>query len=443
MGLFSRKTVPVVEKALQSVDDRGWTRVFDWLPGAWQQHSAYDTVDSVISYPPVFSCITLISGDISKLSPSVQKMQAGVWVEVEHQATEVLQKPNNYQNHIQFKQWWMSSKLIFGNTYALKVRKGREIVGLYLLDPTGVTPLVSDSGEVFYRLNSDNLAGLKEGQTVVPASEIIHDRENCLYHPLIGLPPLYACTVSGGIGLKMQNNVKAFFENGSNPGGILTAPGSISDEVAVRLKTTWNTNYSGKNSGNVAIAGDGLKYEPMRMSNVDAQLLEILKWTAETVCSVFHVPAYMAGVGPLPTYNNIEALTQQYYGQCLQKHIESMELCLYEGLEIGDGYRVQMDLDGLFRMDTATLTDTLQKGVGAGIMAPDEGRKRLNLPPVPGGGYPYLQQQNYSLEALAKRDATNPLALVALEPTPEPGADDDAMKVYSLIFEKELNLESA
>jgi HK97 family phage portal protein len=243
----------------------------------------------------------------------------------------------------------------------------------------------------------------------------------------------------------MQNNVKAFFENGSNPGGILTAPGSISDEVAARLKTTWTANYSGSNSGNVAIAGDGLKYEPMRMSNVDAQLLEILKWTAETVCSVFHVPAYMAGVGPLPTYNNIEALTQQYYGQCLQQRIESMELCLFEGLEIGDGYRVQLDLDGLFRMDTATLTDTLQKGVGAGIMAPDEGRKRLNLPPVPGGGYPYLQQQNYSLEALAKRDATNPLAIVAPEPMPEPEpeSDDDALKVFGLIFEKELNLESA
>jgi phage portal protein BeeE len=199
----------------------------------------------------------------------------------------------------------------------------------------------------------------------------------------------------------------------------------------------------------VAIAGDGLKYDPMRMSNVDAQLLEILGWTGETVCSVYHVPAYMAGIGPLPAYNNIEALTQQYYGQCLQIRIESMELCLFEGLEIGDGYRVQLDLDGLFRMDTATLTDTLQKGVGAGIMAPDEGRKRLNLPPVPGGGYPYLQQQNYSLEALAKRDATNPLAIVApepmTEPMPEPDDDEesDAIKVFSLILEKELHLEAA
>jgi len=446
MGIFSRKTPKLTEKALNSVDDRGWSRIFDWVPGAWQQDTSYDSPDSVVSYPPVFSCITLISGDIGKLRPMIEKKQSGVWVEVELGASKVLRKPNNYQNHIQFQEWWISSKLIHGNTYALKVRKGAEIVGLYLLDPTRVTPLVSDSGEVFYRLNEDNLSGLDSSQVVVPASEVIHDRSNCLYHPLIGLPPLYACAISGGMGLKMQANAKSFFENGSNPGGMLTAPGAISDETAARLKEAWTEKYSGTNSGKVAIAGDGLKYEPMRMSNVDAQMLEILNWTAESVCSVFHVPAYMAGVGPLPTYNNVEALTQQYYGQCLQKYIESLETCLFDGLEIQGDYRVQLDLDGLFRMDTATQIDTLGKGVGAGILSPDEARKKLNQAPVPGGKYPYLQQQNYSLEALAQRDATNPLAVTqpeVLTAEPEEDGSEDGAKLWAMYVAKELNLEFA
>jgi HK97 family phage portal protein len=441
MWPFKKKSL----QGLQSVDDRGWTRIFDWQPGAWQQHAAYDKPDSVVSYAPVFSCITLIAGDICKLRPTIEKKQQDVWIEAETDASKVLRNPNTYQNHLQFFNWWMSSKLIHGNTYALKVRRGRDIVGLYLLDPTRVTPLVSDFGEVFYQLAEDNLAGIQEGRLVVPASEIIHDRDNCLYHPLIGLPPLYACTVSGGMGIKMQGNAKAFFENGSSPSGVLTAPGSISNDTATRLKEYWQTNFSGTNSGKIVVAGDGLKYEPMRMSNVDAQMLEILKWTAESVCSVFHVPAYMAGVGALPTYNNIEALTQQYYGQCLQKHIESMELCLYNGLEIKDGYRVQMDLDGLFRMDTSTLMETLQKGVSGTIMSSNEARKRLNLPPVKGGEAPLSQQQYYSLEALAERDATNPLAMPAPAPAVEPDDDDseDEMKVYGLLLSKELNLEAA
>ena len=76
--------------------------------------------------------------------------------------------------------------------------------------------------------------------------------------------------------------------------------------------------------------------------------------TAETVCSAFHVPAHMVGVGAAPTYNNIEALTSSTTRQCLQSHIENIELLLDEGLELPKPYGTEFDLDGLLRMDTAT-----------------------------------------------------------------------------------------
>ncbi|STJ18337.1 portal protein [Escherichia coli] len=50
--------------------------------------------------------------------------------------------------------------------------------------------------------------------------------------------------------------------------------------------------------------------------------------TAEIVCSVFRVPAYKIGVGQPPSSDNVEALEQQYYSQCLQTLIESIELLL-------------------------------------------------------------------------------------------------------------------
>ena len=117
----------------------------------------------------------------------------------------------------------------------------------------------------------------------------------------------------------------------------------------------------------------------------------------------------MVGVGDPPTYTNIEALNQQYYSQCLQGLIESIELLLDEGLELPKPYGTEFDLDGLLRMDSATLIDTEAKAVGGGIKSPNESRRRLNLPPVLGGETPYLQQQNYSLAALDRRDrATTP-----------------------------------
>ena len=125
------------------------------------------------------------------------------------------------------------------------------------------------------------------------------------------------------------------------------------------------------------------------MSNIDAQLVEQLRMTAETVCSTFHVPAHMVGVGSAPTYNNIEALNQEYYSQCLQAHIESIELLLDEGLELPKPYGTEFDLDGLLRMDTATKVKAAADALQAGSMSPNEARKRyFDLGPTEGGESP-------------------------------------------------------
>jgi phage portal protein BeeE len=178
----------------------------------------------------------------------------------------------------------------------------------------------------------------------------------------------------------------------------------------------------------------------MSVNAVDAQLIEQLKWTAEVVCSAFHVPAYKIGVGQYPTQTNIEALDQQYYSQCLQSLFENIELLLDEGLGLtevpGKTYGTEFDLDDLLRMDTATMIEAEKNAVGAGIKSPNEARKRMNLPPTPGGKGPYLQQQNYSLAALEKRDAkedpfaTKPTtpALPAPKQEPEKSVSPDRAK---------------
>jgi HK97 family phage portal protein len=341
-----------------------------------------------------------------------------------------MRKPNRYQNRIQFYEQWTISKLLHGNTYVLKERDERDVVvGMYILDPTRVKVLVANDGAVWYQLHRDNLSGLGEDEIAVPASEIIHDVMTPLYHPLCGVSPLTACAIPAAQGLAIQSNSASFFSNGSMPGGILTAPGHIDDETAARLKTHWENKFSGNNVGKIAVLGDGLKFEQLAIRAIDAQLIEQLKWTAETVCSAFHVPGYMVNVGAPPAYNNIEALNQQYYSQCLQKLFECIELCLDEGLGLvdvkGQSYGAEFDLDNLLRMDTSTLVDSEAKAVGAGIKSPDESRLRLNLAPTKGGQTPYLQQQNYSLAALDERDRGDPFSKPKPEALPPPPDDEE------------------
>lgn len=389
---------------------RGWWPIIrEPYAGAWQRNTTISR-ETILSFHAVYACVTLIASDIAKCRLRlVEQDDLGIWTEKDVPAfTPVLRKPNHYQNRIKFIEQWIVSKLLHGNAYILKERDARNIVvALYVLDPTRCRPLVSNDGSVWYYASRDNLSGVAEEGVYFPASEIIHDVMIPLFHPLVGVSPLTACGLAAAQALSIQDHSSRFFTNGARPSGILTAPGAIDDETAARLKQHFEDSFTAANTGRIAVLGDGLKYESMVMTSTDAQLIEQLKWSAENVAGAFQVPPYKIGVGQLPNYSNIEALDQQYYSQCLQKLFECVEAGLDEGLGldqmVGLTYGTEFDLDDLLRMDSKTMAETEDKLKN--IKTPNESRLRLNLPPVDGGDAVYRQQQDFSLEALAKRDA--------------------------------------
>jgi HK97 family phage portal protein len=400
-------------------------------PGAWQQNVSIST-DSAASFHADFACKTLIARDIGKLRVKlVEKDGDDIWSETTNPAfSPVLRRPNDYQTRNQFYEAWVLSKLSRGNTYVLKERDDRNVVtGLHVLDPTRVQPLVSDDGAVYYRLSSDNLVGI--GEITVPAREIIHDRFNCLFHPLVGTPPVFASGLASMLGLNAQRTSALLFQNASQPGGMLIYPGEINEVEEQRVKEQFEQRFSRQNLGRVAILSAGAKYEKVAMTNVEGQMVESLKWSAEVVCSVYHVPPYKVGVGALPSYNNVQSLNVEYYSQSLQGHLEEIEELLDHGLGLGGwagGMGTEFDTDNLLRMDSVTQVTAIRDAVGAGVMSPNEGRGKLDLKPVDGGESPYLQQQNYSLAALAKRDAQDDPFAPAKPPAPppQPAAADQA-----------------
>ena len=431
-----------------------WPLIREPFTGAWQRNRE-QTNEMILTFHAVYACVTLIASDVAKCRVRLVEQDAnGIWVATESASfSPVLRKPNRYQNRIKFYEQWIVSKLLHGNTYVLKQRDERNVViALYILDPTRTKALVAPDGSVFYELSRDNLAGVEADKIVVPASEIIHDVMVPLFHPLCGVSPLTACGLAAVQGLNIQDQSSFFFANGARPSGVLTAPNQISDTTAKELKDYWEKNFTGDNRGKVAVLGDGLKYEQMTMKAVDAQLIEQLKWSAEVVCSTFHVPAYKIGVGAAPSYNNIEALDQQYYSQCLQSLFECIELSLDEGLGLvdvkGKIYGSEFDLDDLLRMDSKTMAETEDKLKNT--KTPNESRKRLNLPPVPGGNSVYRQQQDSSLEALAKRDAQDdpfktsaPAKLQAPAVEEDDDADEEAMAAATALAAWELKSQLA
>jgi HK97 family phage portal protein len=391
-------------KALSQVDSRagGWMSIIrESYPGAFQQNIEIDNKENLFRFSAIYSCVTGISSDIAKLH--LDEMREDNNDILTRQKTgpivTLFRKPNQFQTRFQFVQHWILSKLLTGNTYALKARNvSGEVEKLFILEPTFVTVLVSDSGDVYYQVKKDNLTGNED--VTVPASEIIHDRHACLFHPLVGIGPIYACGYSATMGNAIQSQSAGFFKNRSAPGGILTAPGRITDEAAKRLKDHWDNNYSGAKAGKVAVLGDGLKFERMTVSATDAQLIEQLKWTVEDIGRAFRYPGYKLGSGTAPISNNVEMLNLEYYSGCLQPLIESMESVIDDGLGMPPNMRVEFDLDGLARMDTESRFKTASESLK--VASINEARKKLNMPPVTGGESVYTQQQYYALSDLVK-----------------------------------------
>jgi HK97 family phage portal protein len=412
-------------RPLASAGRAWWPVVREPFAGAWQQNQEC-TVENVTAHTAVFACVSLIASDFGKTRPMLTIEAGGITTEVQNSAySPVLRKPNGFQIRQQFFEYWQTSKLLTGNAYILKRRDGRGVVnGLYVLDPARVRVLQAPDTSVFYELTADPAAAVAE-RVIIPAREIIHDIYLAIWHPLIGVGPIYACGRAALQGLTIQTASTEFFQNASQPAGILTAPGPISQVAADRAKAKWE----GLDTGAVAVLGDGLTYQAISIPAHDAQLLEQLKFSAEMVCQAFRVPPHKISVGGMPNYNNIQALDTQYYVNCLQEKLEKAETLLEEGLDLAPPYGIEFDLDDLLRMDTKTLIESEKDA--AGIKTVNESRRRLNLAPVPGGDTVYLQQQNYSIEALDRRDQS---------PAPSPTAPAPVVEDVPIPAEKALDI---
>lgn len=399
--------------------------------GAWQQNIDLRG-DTLLTNPTVFACVTRISQDIGKLRLRLvvqDPRNADIWTPTTNPAySPVLRKPNHYQTTVKFVEQWVSSKLIWGNTYVLKRRDGRGVVdALYILDPRYVSPLVAADGAVYYKLcrpPTSDLAAVPyetEPEINVPAREIIHDRINCLFHPLVGLSPLYAAAVPALLGSTILRSSTSFFAQGSRPSGTLTSQNEITQEQAERMQARWQSGFGGtENAGKIAVLGFGLKYEALTQTAVDAQLTEQTGQTEIEICKCFGMPVALLNTTKGAPYGNHEQLVQLYHDEALQTNIVGLETSLDEGLGIdqpvnGTQYGTELDIDDLYWMSTETRTKAAADAVGSGVLSPNEARaKYFGLGPVPGGDSPMVQQQYYSLAALAERDQDKPFS----KPTP-------------------------
>jgi len=429
-----------LQKALSPVANwrQGWRIISEAFAGAWQRNIEEKRGD-LTCYPTLYACLNRISQDIGKLPFLLKEVDSNsIWkVNTTNSAHwPVLRKPNEYQTAQQFREAWLLSKLLDGNTYVLKGYDERGVVNrMWILDPCRVIPMVSERGSVFYQLNyqtGENLLplGYPGEQLIIPARDIIHDRLNCFHHQLIGVPPLCAAHWPAVKNLKILKDATQFFANGAQPGGILTAPAGMSEDDAKAVKEYWDTNFTGENRGKVGVIGADMKYVAFAFKAADSQLVEQMRYSDEQICQPFGVHPFIVGIGTIPSGLKTDDITNVYYQFALQAHIEAMEALLDQGLELKLPLGVELDLNPLLRMDFARRAEVMGKLVGDGIATPNEGRFEFGYSPLDGGDTVYMQQQDFPLDQVRK-NRIEPAPAAPVDPPPatnDPAPEGDEVR---------------
>ena len=214
----------------------------------------------------------------------------------------------------------------------------------------------------------------------VPAREIIHDRMNCLFHPLVGTPPVFASGLASMLGLNAQRASALLFENASTPGGILTAPGEVSEDQQAAVQGGMGKPLLARSiSAASRCSAAALKYEKVAMTHVEGQMVENLKWSAEVVCCGLPCAA-------LQGRRRRDAELQQRAGaqhrilfaaRCRASSRRSRSCSTTRSASAGaTGSAPNSTPTTCCAWIALTLVTTIRDAVGAGVMSPNEGRSQ-------------------------------------------------------------------
>jgi HK97 family phage portal protein len=388
--------------------------VHEPFTGGWQRNIECRP-ETLACFSAVYASINIISSDIAKLPLRLKRTSNGVSRTVnsagESPYYSVVRKPNSYQSTLDFIAWHMTCKLTTGNSYILIKRDARRVpIELHVLHPEYVQPQQAPDGSIFYQISTQPMAGITDS-TIVPSRDIIHDRFQSMGHPLFGVSPIVASAYSAHAGLAILKNSNALFSNMARPSGILTSDGPISKDTAQRIADGWNRNYSGEGLGKTAVLGDGLKFAPISMTAQDAQLIDQLRFNVEDVARAFRVPLHMLGDLSKASFNNVENLNRQFYSSTLQFHIEALEACFLDGLELPSDLSIEFDLDSLFRSDTEARFGAYQQALASGWLSINEVRAKEGMQAIEGGEEPRVQAQYIPISQISQ---------LAVQPSPAP-----------------------
>jgi HK97 family phage portal protein len=383
------------------------------LPSSWGQflnfwQMDYDPLGPGQGCSTVEACVWAYIRAIAQL-PGYHKRglaSGGTETVTTSALARLLRSPSDYQTSSDFLVHLVRSLLYTGNSYWIAQRNSRqEVVALHWTNPRlcRVREIRIPGqlyGEIFYEVGDNpliNMPSLAGNSLIVPARDVLHVKLDTRRNPLIGETWLSALAPELATDAAIHNSSATFSSNMSRPSGVLTTDLQIKKVELDQLRALWDEQAKGMNSGGVPILTHGMKFQPISISNQDAQIIEQQKLTDTKIASVFGVPIILLGMAEKMTIKSSEAIMAEWLASGLGFVINHIEQAFdkFIGLDQVTAGREWTEFDTyvLRRSMFKERIDGLTAGVLGGIYSPNEARALEGYPAVDGGEEPRVQQQ--------------------------------------------------
>lgn len=395
-------------------DDRGFWR---GLIGSGRNSSGTPvTPDSALGVPVLQNCVSLLAESIAQLPLELYSRQAKGQREaaINHPLYDVLRyQPNGFQTPYEFRECTQLAAGLRGNGYSF-IERG-------------------DDGNVsaLWPLNNDKVIVLKGGDLLpyyrvgagdpLPMRMIHHVRWLSTNH-YVGMSPIELHAEAVGLAQVVQRYTGKSFANGVAVSGVIERPreaAPIKDQASIdRILDQWGNKFGGQdNVKKVALLQEGMTFNPISMTNVDAEIVGILKLAGTDIARMYKIPLPMVNDLEKSNYNTLEQLLIQFVIFALLPWVKRHEQAMMRDFLLPADrrdYFIEFNLAGLLRGDQKSRYEAYAIGRQWGWLSVNDIRRLENMPPVPGGDT-YLQPLNMVDASKGMPDLSNPNVRAQLE----------------------------
>lgn len=376
-----------------------------WLTGAGSSsRGAAMGVGASVAEPygaheALYRCVSLISRTLAGIPVRLTQGEVDV---TDRAWRRLLERPNPHQRMSEFVEavlsWWEYDGEVFvvlTDNANVPTKRGKVPERLWVV-PGG---MVREDVDVAAGVLLGWSLALPGTSTVVPVpvESVIPLRFWNPRNPLRGMSPLSAALRGVRLDLKASAYSEALYDNGADPGGVLTTEGTLSKRQREDMRKEWEERHQGVDkAGRTAVLEGGLTYQQLTVNNRDLQHLEQRQFSRKQVATVYGVPLFFLNEQGDAAYAAARAAMRVLWENTLLPLASAFCDAMRWGClaYIDDRLRWQFDTRQVeaLREDLGQRVDQVDKMVRAGIPRNEAVRRvDLGVPPVDGGDVPLVQ----------------------------------------------------